>query len=276
MLNFLINDERCTRCGQCADECPTRIIKQDGDCMPQINAEDAERCMKCQHCLAICPTAALSILGSDPDDSLVLNAEKLPTLDQMECLVRGRRSIRRYRDENVDPALLERLLTALANVPTGVNKQLLNFHVIDDKDVMERFRKQSMQAAAAAAEAGTIPEAQAYLARLSELYETEDRDIIFRTAPHLLVISETPDAPCPPQDIALALAYFELLARSAGLGTCWCGLLKLLTEGLPESKEQLGIPADHEYYGMVFGYPSVEFARGVQRDDAANVSRIQI
>jgi nitroreductase/NAD-dependent dihydropyrimidine dehydrogenase PreA subunit len=276
MLTFSINETRCTRCGQCAQECPPHIIEQSGNNLPSIKPENEVKCMQCQHCLALCPTAALSILGRNPDDSQTIHPKDLPTLDSMITLVRGRRSIRHYRNENVDRALLKRLLDALANAPTGVNKRMLNFHVLDDKDVMELFRKQSMQAAAAAAAANAIPERYAYLARIAELYRDKGKDVIFRGAPHLLVISEAPDAPCPPQDVALALAYFELLAQSAEIGTVWCGLLKLLLEALPETKRALGIPADHEYYAMLFGYPSIQFARTVQRDDGAKIRRISI
>jgi nitroreductase/NAD-dependent dihydropyrimidine dehydrogenase PreA subunit len=276
MLSLTIDGTRCNHCGQCAQECPTRIIEQSGKDVPRINSENEAKCMQCQHCMAICPTAALSILGRNPDNSLPLLPEKLPTLDQMTTLVRARRSIRHYRNENVDPVLLKRLLDTLANAPTGVNKRMLNFHVLDDKDAMERFRKQSMQAAAKAATANAIPERYSYLTRMVELYRDQGKDVIFRGAPHLIVISEAPDAPCPPQDVALALAYFELLAQSAGLGTVWCGLVKLLLEALPERKQALGIPADHEYYAMLFGYPSIQFARTVQRDDAAKVRRIKI
>ena len=46
--------------------------------------------------------------------------------------------------------------------------------------------------------------------------------------------------------------------------------------GLPELKEQLGLPPDHEYYGMLFGYPAVRYARTVQREGAAEVKRVRL
>ena len=45
--------------------------------------------------------------------------------------------------------------------------------------------------------------------------------MIFRGAPHLLVVSASPESVCPAEDVNLALAYFELMAQSAGLGTVW-------------------------------------------------------
>ena len=69
----------------------------------------------------------------------------------------------------------------------------------------------------------------------------------------------------------LALAYFELLAQSAGLGTVWLGLLKRALEILPELKALLGLPGDHVYYAMLFGHPAVRYARTVQRRGTARL-----
>jgi hypothetical protein len=67
-----------------------------------------------------------------------------------------------------------------------------------------------------------------------------------------------------------------LLAQSAGLGTVWCGLLKLAFESAPELKSLVGLPADHHYYAMLFGPPAIRFARSVQRDDAAEIRRVKL
>ena len=117
-------------------------------------------------------------------------------------LVRGRRSIRHYRDENVDPALIRRLLATLANVPTGVNRRELTFTVIDDKAVMQRFRERVLKALATATAAGRLPDRLEMLKRAAPLYFDEGRDIVFRTAPHALIVSAPPDAPCPHEDVA--------------------------------------------------------------------------
>jgi len=92
----------------------------------------------------------------------------------------------------------------------------------------------------------------------------------------LLIVSAPPDAPCPQEDVVLALAYFELMAQAAGLGTVWCGLGKWLLEVLPTLKSSIGLAADAKYFCMVFGLPSVRYARTVQRDDAALVKRVTL
>ena len=276
MLDFAVNESRCTGCGLCVQDCPVRIIEREGEACPSIIEEEAGDCMRCQHCLAICPVGAISILGRTPENSLPLASEHLPKLDAMERLVRGRRSVRHYRNENVDPTLLRRLLAVLANAPTGVNRQELTFRVIDDRLVMARFRDKAMEEIGEALAAGAVPEQFASVERLVTAFREEGRDLVFRGAPHALIVTAPADAPCAQEDVALALAYFELLAQTAGLGTVWCGLMSLLLAARPQLKADLGIPEDHVHYQMLFGNPSIQYARTVQRDDGAAVCRITL
>lgn len=275
MLKFKVDPSKCTRCKQCVLDCPSRIIEQAGDAVPLIRPENAERCIRCQHCLAICPAAAVSIFGRDPARSLPLTAASFPKLDQMINLVRGRRSVRRYRNENVDPTLLQQLLAALGNAPSAVNRMALTFHVIDDKSVMERLRTLTLTSLQKAMQAGRIPEQQAYLVQAVPAWFDQKIDVIFRGAPHMLVISAGPESVCPQEDVNLALAYFDLMAKTAGIGTVWCGLAKMAMEALPAVKASIGIPSGHYYYPMLFGMPAVRYSRSVQRDDPVQVRRIQ-
>ena len=276
MLQFVVDDAKCTRCNQCVLDCPSRIIERTGDAVPFIRPENEERCIQCQHCLAVCPSAAVSIFGRDPARSLPLAADSFPDVEKMMTLVRGRRSVRRYRDENVDPALLQRLLAALSNAASGINRRALTFAVIDDKAVMQRFRLKALNGLAEAGKAGRVPAQFAYLMQAVPAWFEEGVDMIFRGAPHLLRVSAAPESVCPQEDVNLALAYFELMAQSAGLGTVWCGMAKMTLEVLPELKEALGLTPGHYYYTMLFGLPSFRYARTVQRDDAARIHRVQV
>ena len=58
MLQFKIDEEKCTRCGICAKDCPVNIIDMASG-LPMIAAENEATCVKCQHCLAVCPTGAV-------------------------------------------------------------------------------------------------------------------------------------------------------------------------------------------------------------------------
>lgn len=273
-LAFHVDAARCTRCGLCAADCPSRIITLEGTGFPGIRPDQEAACIQCQHCLAVCPEGAVSILGRSPADSLPLEAEGLPTHAQLDLLVRGRRSVRQYRDENVDPEVVRRLLDALAHAPTGVNCRKLRFTVIQDRAVLAAFRERVLAALAGLLASGRMPAQAGYLSAMVGAWRDGQRDAIFRGAPHLLLVSAPPDTPTPQQDVSLALAYFELLAQSAGLGTVWVGLLKRALELAPDLKQLLDLPADHVYYAMLFGLPAVRYHRTVQRSGTALVHTV--
>ena len=73
----------------------------------------------------------------------------------------------------------------------------------------------------------------------------------------------------------IATAYFELLANAFGLGTIIMSYSSdVLQELSPKAKEMLGIPSDHYIKLIVgFGYPEIEYARGVQKDRGSKFHR---
>jgi hypothetical protein len=105
-------------------------------------------------------------------------------------------------------------------------------------------------------------------------YRNNGEDALFRNAPHLLIVSPGKKATCGREDTALALAYFELLAQSAQMGTTWCGMLKLVSDMIPEIRPLIGLAPKAYFYAMVFGRPAVSYARTVQRDAAARIRRL--
>jgi len=277
MFEFVVDEARCKRCGQCVRDCVAKIITGNGSEIPGIRPEDEANCIRCQHCLAVCPEAAVSIFGLKPADSQPLKSDSFPPLDKMLTLIRGRRSVRQYRDENVDKRLLRQLLEALGNAPTGVNRGALTFSVIEDRETMRRFRAKTYELITKAVASGQVPGHHAgFLQDVATAWRERSEDTIFRGAPHLLAVNAGLEAVCPQEDVTLALAYFELMAQCAGLGTVWCGLAKWAMEAVPELKEAAGIPPDSSYYVMLFGVPAVRYPRTVQRDGAGTIRSISV
>ena len=268
MLSFSIDRQKCIRCGQCVLDCVVKIIAMD-DGYPAISAEKESACIECQHCLAVCPTGAVSILGKNPDESVPL-AGKLPSPEELEILIKGRRSVRHYRDENLKPELIQRLLDVSCHAPTGVNFRQVLFTVVDDKEVMAALRRETMMGLARLAREGKLPPGRDYFNDCVRAWEEEGIDTIYRGAPHLIVASAPRDCPTPEADCMIALTYFELFAQSLGVGTVWNGLAKwTFTELVPELCVQLAIPENHRIgYVMAFGIPDVHYHRTVQRGPA--------
>lgn len=268
-MKFRVDTELCIGCGQCVDDCPYMILTMDGS-FPAVVEERAGACIRCQHCLAICPVAALSIHGVDPADCSSLQGN-FPDTSRLETLMRGRRSVRHYRDENVDSVLVQRLLDTAWQAPTGVNSRQVLFTLVDDKDTMSVLRDEVMAQLSSAVRAGKLPPERQFFSGFVRLWEEKGIDVIFRGAPHLLIASTPRTCPCPEADCLIALSYFELIAQCHGLGTVWDGLARwTIADFLPEFRGRLGIPHDHLIgYVMAFGYPAVDYHRTVNHGPAA-------
>lgn len=267
MLQLRIDEEKCIQCGECADDCPRDVLSLDAG-YPAVNPELEESCNACQHCFAICPTGALSIFGLNPEDSSPLD-DALPSPLQLTTLMKGRRSVRQYLDEPVKSSIIAELIEVVANGPTGVNNRQLLFTVIESQRAMTTLRKDTIEGIRQVAEQDSLPEGLEFFADFVDAADA-GKDILFRNAPHLLIVSSPSDGPSPEQDCLIALTYFELLAAASGLGTVWNGLCNwALTRIVPELLEQLDIPENHTIgYMMSFGKPAVEYHRTVQRGGA--------
>jgi len=234
MLDFTVNRQMCTRCGLCVADCPARIIAMTDAGVPAIAPEREAACYRCQHCLVICPTAAVSILGLDPENSQPL-AGKIPHPEQLETLIKGRRSVRRYREENLPAELLQRLLEVAWHAPTGINSRQVLFTVVTDRQQLAALRSEVMSGLARLVREDALPEPLAFYADFVRLWEERGQDIIFRNAPHLLIATAPQQVASPQQDCLIALTYFELYAQASGVGTVWNGLAKwALNDLLPE------------------------------------------
>jgi len=267
MVQFSVDAGKCVTCGECERDCPVNIINLD-EGLPAIPSDQESACIECQHCLAVCPTGAISILGVDPGASWPLEADSFPEARRLATLIKGRRSVRRYRDENLDPQLLDDLLAVAWHAPSGVNSRQVQFTVIDDRAAMQAFREAAYAELAELVATGELPEERAFFAEFARMWQEEGTDVLFRGAPHLLVASAPAKVPSPLPDGLIALSTFDLYAQCRGVGTVWDGLAKwAIDELLPQLRKQLGVPEGHVIgYVMAFGKPAVRYQRTVQHE----------
>ncbi|MBK3516748.1 nitroreductase family protein [Carboxylicivirga marina] len=275
MLNFKIDEARCTQCGMCSKECPTLIINGKNG-IPEIKEGKEKNCIKCQHCLAICPTAALSIFGKNPDDSLLVEDET-PSTEALERLIKTRRSVRRFKKEAIDSAVINQLIETAAYAPTGHNKNQVLLSVTDSKEALAKVRTLVYDTIKKAKQADKLEGALAMYGSFQKVWEEKGIDVIFRDAPHLIIASAPKSNSNGPADCVISLSYFELLANSMGIGTLWNGFLKSVFEEIaPELHNAVGIPEEHAIgYMMVYGIPAVKFTRSVQ-SEGLNLNKINL
>jgi len=259
---FKVDYDKCVKCGLCIENCPTKALAPDDYKSPKM--DKPKNCMECQHCLAICPVGAISIMGKNPDESAPI---KQINSDDVLNLIQSRRSIRKYKQENVNKDTIQKLKDMLNYVPTGKNSHKLHFSFIENIDVMNDFRAKVNTTIVNFLNKKPVKFLSENFGSLSKMKDTilAGEDVIFRGAPHLVVVSAPIDSACPNQDGIIALSYFELYANSLGLGTCWCGYAQRVIKMFGEFCEYLQVPNGYvPIYVMLFGYKDIEYKRAIQ------------
>ncbi|UDQ98710.1 nitroreductase family protein [Lentisphaerota bacterium WC36G] len=266
MYDFKVNENKCILCGLCAQDCPVHCIKINN--YPEMENED---CIKCLHCMAICPVSAIAINGCAPEQCTPIK-DNFPSPEQMEILIKGRRSIRSYKDENIPKEQLKKLLDIAWHAPTGVNSQQVLFTVMDKKKATSMLKDdiyKMLDTHLATQEMAENDYVMQFFAKAVEGYKEHGADMIFRGAPHFIIASAPKDTPCPTADTHIALTYFELMAQTMNIGTVWNGFIMHLIKTFPELKARLNIPENHIIgYTMAFGMPNVKYTRTVERGSA--------
>jgi nitroreductase/NAD-dependent dihydropyrimidine dehydrogenase PreA subunit len=273
MINFIVDENLCIQCGSCSDDCPVSIILMDG--YPTIKNE--EPCIHCQHCLAICPEGAISILGKKAENSTLIEGN-LPTINQMATLIKGRRSVRNYKDQNVDSAVIQDLIDIAWHAPTGRNAQQIKVTVLNNKEMVNNLRDEIYEQLPLVLSENRETNAwiMKYLRWALKMWTKRGEDPIFLGAPHVVIASAPKNDTTAMVDTHIFLSYFELMAQTMGLGTLWNGILySTLQHALPDLQQKLGISQEYKIgYTMLFGLPNIKYARTVQRD-LKNVRYIQ-
>ncbi|MDD3236757.1 MAG: nitroreductase family protein [Candidatus Gastranaerophilales bacterium] len=260
-IDLQIDKSKCVKCGLCTKDCSLGCLMMGTDGYPTVNIDNENNCLRDQHCLAICPTGALSILGKDPKDSDITMRNWKP--DDILNLIKSRRSIREYKDENVDPITMKRLKEMLSWVPSGCNNHGIEYTFIDDKEVMKEFRNYTNSKLIKLLKRIPIGGTMGVFKKAI----LNGCDVIFQGAPHMLVVSVPNDAPCKTIDPTIAASYFELYAQSLGLGTLWCGFAEICIRLFPELNKKLEISKGYKATRVIlFGPTPLRYARATQPD----------
>lgn len=147
-----------------------------------------------------------------------------------------RRSIRKFKDEEVEKAKLDIILECALHSPTAANRQNRLFTVLTKQEDIIKL-------------ADTMKVALA-----KDWYDLfKARAIIIVTAPK--------DSPMRETDCAIALENIYLACHALGLGSCWINQLRDCQEdkAVRDLLSSFGIPESHMSFGMsAIGYPNEE------------------
>jgi nitroreductase len=258
----------------CAIECPAAIIEiAKPKALPTLAAGGEERCIVCGHCVAVCPKAAIALDKMRPEQCALLRRELLPSAEQVDHLLKTRRSLRAYKKKPVPHEVLARLIDIARYAPSGHNSQPVQWLVVEDPGETRRLAGLVVDWMRAEFEASPS------LGRLLH-FDTivagwdKGRDPVLRGAPHVIVAHASKGEFLPEVNCTIALTYLELAAYSLGLGACWAGWLQAVAQAHPPVAEALRLPDGHQSFGaMMVGYPRHRFARIPLRNEPTIIWR---
>ncbi|MDO4486220.1 MAG: nitroreductase family protein [Bacillota bacterium] len=238
-----INQSRCIECMTCVLACAFDAL-QDVDGSPVL--ADPGMCIRCMHCGAVCPTEAITY----DDEPSILESEikKLPEefAADLRYHILMRRSYRNFGEEPVSRGVIEAALELAAWAPSAKNQHPAKWIVIDNKETIELIVGHILRYVE---ETGISPE-------IKKLYEN-GRNVVTGNAPTLILAYARDRAISPETDTAIAMTTAELYLQAKGVGTCWAGYLKRMSNSIPEIRNDiLEIPEGCSVYGaFMAGYP---------------------
>jgi nitroreductase/NAD-dependent dihydropyrimidine dehydrogenase PreA subunit len=254
-----VDEKTCTKCGACAAVCAGGLIRFREEAFPRPLAAVDQFCLRCGHCIGVCPTGSLTHIEMPAGECLPIEETQRISLEQCAQLIKGRRSIRAYRDRPVPREEIVRLIDIARYAPTGHNEQEVRWLVIDDGERLRRFEEIGHDWMRDGF--GGNPVMAAMFSGVLKRIEAGHPDFI-RAAPALIVAHAEKGRRMAQTDCALALGYFDLAANAAGLGCCWAGFFMLAANTYPALKEAVALPDDQHVYGaLMLGYPKYVYRR---------------
>lgn len=118
----------------------------------------------------------------------------------------SRRTIRKFKQEEIDPEMLRKLVNAGRLAPSAANLQPLEYLIIDDKNLKERIFPSLSWAG--------------YIRPEGDPAESE------RPVAYIIIIADRKISPNPEIDIGASAENISLAAGEGNIGCCWIGAFK--------------------------------------------------
>ncbi len=267
---IITDHDRCNRCGICINICHEYCMQIEHD---QLVIDHAY-CSTCTQCIAVCPKDALSWDHVEPTR---YNRELLPTPEQVDELLKQRRTIRDFKQEKVPAELLEEIVNYAVYAPThSFNMRAI---VVDNEDVIRKIDTAILNFSSWIYRTMYQPKFFRYIVRWftpdrekeymkarPKLEAARKRGRNFKTMPPaLLMIIADRRVPLSLESAQYALYSINLYAHSHGLGCRNLVGNQMFLNRTRSMRNLLGLGKYEKIMGtMAVGYPAVKFRNRVE------------
>jgi len=270
-MTIVVDKDRCTGCGLCAEICHQGCIALSDDATDTAPRIDHELCSTCTQCIAICPHRALSwnnVLAVAYDDT------HLPSAEQLDELFKERRTVRFFKPDKIDRALLKEIVGYGIYAPT--NNYALRAVVVDAQAIMEELDRIILQYVSRIYHLFFRPKIVFNLLRMitpaaqskdkvkmeSDLerghtFDNPPAAIVFIVGDSRIALSEA--------SAQYALYNMILYAQVKGIGSRLKGTGQIFLDRSKFARRRLGLQKHEHILGTLeVGYPAVRFRNKVE------------
>ncbi len=269
MITIEVDKKTCKGDGRCVEICPVQILRMnDSGRFPEFIPGGEDLCINCGHCFASCPHGSIRLSSMSVEQAPRLDHAALPKPEQVELLLKGRRSIRLYKDEPVSRESVEKLLDIARYAPSGINRQPVNWAVVMGKDKVHELAGSVAKWMEGLLEAKSPMAGSLRFDRLVEAWN-KGQDMICRDAPCVIIAYGLKDDPIAAQSCVISGEYLELAAFGLGFGSCWVGYVSMAINMSEEVRKFVKISSRAQAgAAMMIGYAKYRYHRIPLRNPA--------
>lgn len=276
-----IDKDVCILCGECVNICLGKILESSDN---EIVVAHQAWCNQCGHCVAICPVDAIMVGSNEPipldRKDLVVSPEEL------QYLIRSRRSTRHYQNKPVPRDRIEQILNAGRYAPTGGNMQNVAMTVVTDSNTLQLIKEKAIaslekrvtlweglaeknrtEGTPIPAELKTRVETCDRYRNLVDLFTRQKKDVILHNAPVFIALHGDPNGVTAKDNADLMAMNMLLMAETLGLGTCLIGIVTAAAAEDESLRQLLCVPAGQQVFtDFVLGYPDATYGKAPGRN----------
>lgn len=278
MAQIHINQNTCIRCKKCVRICPSALFTLQEDKGIEVNAED---CISCGHCVAVCPSNSIEHADFPPEKVHTIDRSQLPTADQVELLIRSRRSNRAFSKEKISEELLQRIIEAAHRAPTATNAQEVKMVLVTRPETLKEVSRITIGTFMSIVNLvenpllkmilkPLMPSGYRYVPVFKRLHEEFERgnDGILRGATAAIFFYTDKKERFGCQDCNLAYQNASLMAEVAGVSQFYTGFV-CSAAGMDRKRKLqklLGIEGT-VHAGIALGMPSFHFDKYIDKKE---------
>lgn len=279
-----IDYENCTLCGLCVEVCKGKPLYIENERI-QVDQSILFGCIGCGQCAAVCPKKCIVVEGRElsardffdlPPKAARANYE------QFLALLQARRSTRSFKEREVEPEVIQKIIDAVATAPMGLPPSEVHITVLQGFARVEEFSRDMTEVFVSrkwmfsplmmtlmrpflGKEVYDLM--KTFAAPLPDFFAAKwklNEDWLLYGAPLAMYFQTSPTA--DPIDFAVAGTYAMLAAESLGLGTCMIGSIAPFLKNKTKVNAKYGImTGNFQGIMIIFGYPKFKYTRGIRR-----------